>query len=167
MFPVSNHSYYETSTNTVNSSIPRTAVLVCETRIPNPDSIDTYSTFRKEMEKEWEFIIKLGSKRNYHSKKVQTDIPKIETKKPTSLTSDTTVEIKTSADYSYSEEAENFYELGLKCCDVKDKTPHFHQAAQFFRKSANLGHDRAQFNLGRMSGIAKPLNKVFMKLLIN
>ena len=33
MFPVSNHSYYETSTNTVNSSIPRTAVLVCETRI--------------------------------------------------------------------------------------------------------------------------------------
>lgn len=33
MFPVSNHSYCETSTNTIKSSIPRTAVLVCETRI--------------------------------------------------------------------------------------------------------------------------------------
>ena len=33
MFPVSNHSYCETSTNTVKSSLQRTAVLVCETRI--------------------------------------------------------------------------------------------------------------------------------------
>lgn len=33
MFPVSNHSYCETSTNNVKSSIPRTAVFVCETRI--------------------------------------------------------------------------------------------------------------------------------------
>jgi TPR repeat protein len=102
------------------------------------------------MEKEWANIIKLRSKQNHHFPNSQINSRTSESDEILSSDSDTNVEIKTSADQSYSEEAEKFFDLGLQSCEVNDKTPNFFEAAEYFRKSANLGHDRAQFNLGRM-----------------
>ena len=136
---------------------------VPEKSLPNQNPNDTHIALRKAMEKEWENIIQLRSRQSTNSQNFQTFSSKSESDEIISSDSDTNVEEKTSGNSPRFEEAEKFYELGLKYYEGKNENPNFIEAAKFFTSAANLGHANAQFNLGRMYETGKGIEQSFKK----